>query len=264
MEIIEKCAKTSKRRKRLNKSRRKNRNKYYNKCELKNNYNKQFNDRQSYNNVNNKHMIDIMGFQVPDSFWETYKFAQDWQQKHQVAWWRSKCIALEHKNLVLKNKIREIINNCNHNHVNYQHQQVHNHENRLGELEDAGRPEPNQELYQYQNQNNFYQQAEEEAEENNEELELEFEIDEGMMKFLEQSARHKEELKRKRELEAEEAQVTWVSHENDDKIKLEETTLLYGKDKSKIIAIETRMQVEVDQYKTQHQPEYWPIIPLKL
>ncbi|CAD6208560.1 GSCOCG00010548001-RA-CDS [Cotesia congregata] len=237
MEIIEKCAKTSKRRKRLNKNRRKNRNKYYNKCKIKNNYNKQFNDTQSYDNLDNKHMIDIMGFHVPDSFWETYKFAQDWQHKHQVAWWRSKCVALEHENLVLKNKIREIINNCNHNHVNCQHHQVHNYENRLGELENAGQ-------------------------ENNEELE--FEIDEGMMKFLEQSARHKKELKRKRELEAEEAQVTWVSHENDDKIKLEETTLLYGKDKSKIIAIETRMQVEVDQYKTQHQPEYWPIIPLKL
>lgn len=131
--------------------------------------------------------------------------------------------------------------------------------------------------YQYQDSNQFnnstVQYAEEEKEkeeeveeEFGEEDELEFQVDEGMMKFLEQSIRHKMELKRKRELAAEEAkndEVEIVSHENDDKIRLEEAKLLYGQGCSRIIALETTMQVSIDQYKSKEEPEYWPIIPLK-
>ncbi|XP_057336344.1 TBC1 domain family member 5 homolog A-like [Microplitis mediator] len=315
MEITKKCAKTHRRRKRLIKNRRKNRNKYYSKFKFKNNYNNQFNNHIISDDplfINNK---NIMDFKVPDSFWDTYKFAQDWQHKHQVNWWKSKCIALEHENNLLRDKIRELVGYYNNNNANiyvnkqqsdsnydkqknyrnrnFKNQELYSSKQNIDNSSDQNQYEDFKRFelesngqcqyssnnyqyfqYQYQDSNQFNsstgQYAEEEEKEEEEEFreeeELEFQVDEGMMKFLEQSIRHKMELKRKRELAAEEAkndEVEIVSHENDDKIRLEEAKLLYGVACSRVIAIETTMQVSIDKYKAKEEPEYWPIIPLK-
>lgn len=97
---------------------------------------------------------------------------------------------------------------------------------------------------------------------------LEFHVDEDMMNFLEQSIRHKMELKQKRESAIQEDKLKeshefegatgWLTARNDG------AKLLYGNASSKILAMETALQTTLDRHKDRTKPQYWPNIPLKL
>lgn len=176
-----------------------------------------------------------------DSFWENYTAAQEWQRRHSVTWWRTRCIALEHENQILRDKLRSVV--CQQN---------------------AKRKEENK---RSKHRNVEERQATISSDETEN---LEFHVNEDMMSFLEQSMRHKIEMKKKKELESsskrdkeEEEDVgiqggaTWMQARNSN------AKLLYGEASPAILAMETALQTTVDRHKDKAKPQYWPIIPLK-
>ncbi|XP_003486694.1 gem-associated protein 8-like [Bombus vosnesenskii] len=185
----------------------------------------------------------IVNTMQANSFWENYTAAQEWQKRHSITWWRTRCIALEYENQILKDKLKSLV--CQSG------QQYTAHKRKK-----SG--------YKYQN-------GEEKCEETrfNEEAEnLEFHIDEEMMSFLEQSMRHKFELKklresetcikkRKEEEETIQGGATWMHARNSN------AKLLYGEASPTILAMETALQTTVDRHRDKAKPQYWPIIPLK-
>ncbi|XP_029046036.1 uncharacterized protein F10E9.5-like [Osmia bicornis bicornis] len=174
-----------------------------------------------------------------NSFWENYTAAQEWQRRHSVTWWKTRCTALEHENQVLRDKLRSLA--CE----NTQQYSLH--------------PQKNQDATEEQ-----YSATSTEENEN-----LEFHVDEDMMNFLEQSMRHKIELQKKRESEScvenkledmnEHIQggAAWIQARNQN------AKLLYGEASPTILAMETALQTTVDRHKDKAKPQYWPIIPLK-
>ncbi|XP_003706160.1 uncharacterized protein LOC100882600 [Megachile rotundata] len=173
-----------------------------------------------------------------NSFWENYTAAQEWQRRHSVTWWRTRCTALEYENQVLRDKLRSLVN---------EHAQQCS--SRLPKKQDAAE-----------------EQGSMLAEENEN---LEFHVNEDMMNFLEQSMRHKIELQKKRESESfsnEESEdkseniqggAAWVQARN------KSAKLLYGEASPTILAMETALQTTVDRHKDKAKPQYWPVIPLK-
>ncbi|CAD1476507.1 unnamed protein product [Heterotrigona itama] len=187
----------------------------------------------------------IVNTMQANSFWENYIAAQEWQKRHSIIWWRTRCIALEHENQILRDKLKALV--CQSN------QQYASHKRRKSGYK--------------------HQDVVEECEESrfNEETEnLEFHVDEEMMSFLEQSMRHKFELKKlrdseiltkKREEEEENISIqggaTWMHARNSN------AKLLYGEASPTILAMETALQTTVDRHRDKAKPQYWPIIPLK-
>ncbi|KAK2579534.1 hypothetical protein KPH14_010836 [Odynerus spinipes] len=176
-----------------------------------------------------------------DAFWKNYVAAQEWQKRHSVTWWRSRCIALEHENEILRNKIRSL----------------------SGQSKGTTGSKRRQNI---RKTNNNFQDDDEKNDFKGEE-DLEFHVDADMMTFLEQSIRHKMELKQKRELELAvskeenvaplEGGAAWARARN------EEAKLLYGDASPTILAMETALQATVDRHKDKSKPQYWPNIPLR-
>lgn len=161
--------------------------------------------------------------------------------RHSVTWWRSRCLALEHENEILRNKIRSLIGKNN--------QQTDNKKT-------------------FKRQQNTYKKDNNKEKESKDDQDLEFHVDEDMMNFLEQSLRHKMELKQKREQEL-------AAREKESIIPVEggaawahtrskEAKLLYGDASPTILAMETALQATIERHKDKSKPQYWPNIPLRL
>lgn len=166
--------------------------------------------------------------------------------RHSVTWWRSRCLALEHENEILRNKIRSLIGKNN--------QQTDN------------KKTFKRQQNTYKKDNNFKDNNKEK--ESKDDQDLEFHVDEDMMNFLEQSLRHKMELKQKREQEL-------AAREKESIIPVEggaawahtrskEAKLLYGDASPTILAMETALQATIERHKDKSKPQYWPNIPLRL
>ncbi|XP_046610731.1 gem-associated protein 8-like [Neodiprion virginianus] len=192
-----------------------------------------------------------------NTFWENYKAAHEWQQRHSVEWWKSRCVALEHENVILRDKIRELTSNSIRHGVN--DSSVKQGRRRGARTESLRRSSRNR-------GDDEWQEQEETSDNDN----LEFQVDEDMMKFFEQTIRHKIELKEKRDVESarEKAELeeevpmeggaAWM------RTKLEGAKLLYGTASPRILAMETALQATNDRHKDRAKPQYWPNIPLKL
>lgn len=106
------------------------------------------------------------------------------------------------------------------------------------------------------------------------------EISEELRQYFAQTEKHREELKRQQQLEAEQ-QDSYVPADQDlrsatyrsstappserpGERRAAEMKKLYGKDASKIMAMEAAMQLTFDRNCDLKQPKYWPVIPLKL
>uniref|UniRef100_A0A8D0L3D0 Gem nuclear organelle associated protein 8 n=1 Tax=Sphenodon punctatus TaxID=8508 RepID=A0A8D0L3D0_SPHPU len=122
----------------------------------------------------------------------------------------------------------------------------------------------------------------EEESESEEEIECDLsnmEITEELRQYFAQTERHREELRKQQELEAEH-QDMYVEADHDlyltagrsaqpptDKPgerRMAEMKKLYGVGAAKIQAMETTMQLNFDKNCDKKQPKYWPVIPLKL
>ncbi|KAM8820548.1 gem-associated protein 8 [Eudromia elegans] len=105
------------------------------------------------------------------------------------------------------------------------------------------------------------------------------EITEELREFFAQTERHREELRKQQQLEAEHQEV-YVDASHDFHMKtgrsvqppterpgerqMAEMKKLYGDRAAKIHAMETAMQLNFDRNCDKYQPKYWPVIPLKL
>ncbi|KFV64666.1 Gem-associated protein 8, partial [Dryobates pubescens] len=103
------------------------------------------------------------------------------------------------------------------------------------------------------------------------------EITEELRQFFAQTERHREELRRQQQQEAE---LQYVEADQDlhkrrersvqppserpGERRLAEMKKLYGAEAAKIQAMEAAMQLIFDRNCDKKQPKYWPIIPLKL
>ncbi|XP_038154790.1 gem-associated protein 8 isoform X1 [Cyprinodon tularosa] len=106
------------------------------------------------------------------------------------------------------------------------------------------------------------------------------EISEELRQYFAHTERHREELKRQQQMEAEQ-QEGYVLADQDlhgvsnrssaappsdrpGERRAAEMKKLYGKDAAKILAMEAAMQLTFDRNCDRKQPKYWPVIPLKL
>ncbi|XP_076239380.1 uncharacterized protein LOC143182320 [Calliopsis andreniformis] len=194
-------------------------------------------------NVRGKAVSNIM---EASSFWENYSAAQEWQKRHNVTWWRTRCFALEYENQMLREKLRSLAcQNTQQSFASTQNNQVYGNQAAEEEEDEPGSHEESENL--------------------------EFHVNEDMMSFLEQSIRHKIELKKKQE--AESLGKEGEKEENEDaciqggakwmQTRNKNAKLLYGNASPTILAMETALQASVDRHKDKAKPQYWPIIPLK-
>ncbi|KAM6958150.1 gem-associated protein 8 [Tautogolabrus adspersus] len=106
------------------------------------------------------------------------------------------------------------------------------------------------------------------------------EISEELRQYFAQTEKHREELKKQQQIEAEQHDsyvpadqdlhgVSWRSSaapplERPGERRGAEMKKLYGKDSAKIMAMEAAMQLTFNRNCDRKQPKYWPVIPLKL
>uniref|UniRef100_A0A3Q3WMD8 Uncharacterized protein n=1 Tax=Mola mola TaxID=94237 RepID=A0A3Q3WMD8_MOLML len=124
------------------------------------------------------------------------------------------------------------------------------------------------------------------AEESSSDSEIEcdvsnMEISEELRQYFAQTEKHREELKKQQQMEAEQQgnyvpadqdlrAVSWLSSsaappsERPGARRGAEMKKLYGEDAAKMQAMEAAMQLSFDRNCDLKQPKYWPVIPLKL
>ncbi|KAM9334012.1 gem-associated protein 8 [Symphorus nematophorus] len=128
-------------------------------------------------------------------------------------------------------------------------------------------------------------EEEEDEEESGSDSEIEcdvsnMEISEELREYFAQTEKHREELKKQQQMEAEQQDsyvpadqdlrgVSWRSSmappsERPGERRGAEMKKLYGEDAPKIMAMEAAMQLNFDRNCDLKQPKYWPVIPLKL
>ncbi|XP_029460418.1 gem-associated protein 8 isoform X2 [Rhinatrema bivittatum] len=104
------------------------------------------------------------------------------------------------------------------------------------------------------------------------------EITEELRQYFAETERHREELRKQQELEAERDVYVEADHdlhvaqgrtmqpptERPGERRGAEMRKLYGEDAAKIQAMETAMQLNFDRNCDRKQPKYWPVIPMKL
>ncbi|XP_069746053.1 gem-associated protein 8 [Narcine bancroftii] len=104
------------------------------------------------------------------------------------------------------------------------------------------------------------------------------EITEELRQYFEQTERHREELKRQQQFDAEQ-QTAYVLADRDfhnpsgrtiqppterpGERRMVEMKKLYGEGAAKIQGMETAMQLSFDRQCDKKQPKYWPVIPLR-
>nr|XP_005168438.1 gem-associated protein 8 isoform X1 [Danio rerio] len=104
-------------------------------------------------------------------------------------------------------------------------------------------------------------------------------ISEELRQYFAQTERHRQELKKQQQMEAEQQdsyiladqdlhRVSWRStlppSERPGERRTAEMKKLYGKDAAKIQGMETAMQLTFERNCDKKQPKYWPVIPLNL
>jgi len=186
------------------------------------------------------------GTMQADAFWKNYAVAQEWQKRHSITWWRSRCVALEHENELLRDKVRLLARR--HDHRDTRKNDYHAKNNGGG----GG--------------NNTRGKNHAEVDTDNEDLE--FNVTEDLLNFFETSERHKREMRRKygsktAACEDNLEETPFVGAAESARMRKKEVDLLYGDAGSKILAMETALQSTVERYEDSANPEYWPNIPLK-
>ncbi|XP_012523813.2 gem-associated protein 8 [Monomorium pharaonis] len=179
------------------------------------------------------------GTMQAEAFWKNYAVAQEWQKRHSITWWRSRCVALEHENKLLRDKVRSLA----------QHRDTRQ--------------------YSYQNNSNVTREENHaefglnDDDDDDEDDNLEFTVTEDMLNFFETSERHKQEMRQKRENENSE-ETPFVGAAESARVRKEQAELLYGDAGLRILTMETALLSTIERYEDSANPQYWPNIPLKL
>jgi hypothetical protein len=123
-------------------------------------------------------------------FWENYYTAIEWQERHQVAYWKSRSIALEHENNLLHQYVQSLV--CNDGRSEYFTMQKHVPKIPLSRIVPSPRGKKCNMNQQQQGKPSSNEEKHEKDDSNQDEFE--FQVTEEMMEFFEQSIRHKLEL----------------------------------------------------------------------
>ncbi|TGZ56592.1 uncharacterized protein [Temnothorax longispinosus] len=187
------------------------------------------------------------GTMQADAFWKNYAVAQEWQKRHSITWWRSRCVALEHENKLLRDRVRLLARYRGYRDT--RQDGYHAEGNGEGNNDDDTRDENHAEL-------------------GTDNEDLEFNVTEDMLNFFETSERHKREMRQQdgfdRAAHEENSEETpFVGAAEKAWVRNKEAELLYGDAGSKILAMETALQSTVERYEDTANPQYWPNIPLK-
>lgn len=173
-------------------------------------------------------------------------------------WWKTRCLALEYENYMLREAIRNLRKNQCSNAFLQIGKNLNDHTKSSEAVMNGNR----------NIEDNIESPLEDDKSEFHKDDNLEFHLDEDMMSFLAQSARHKRELYNKKKC-LENTNVT--GNENDPlegtlawvKKRSADAELLYGQASSKILAMETALQTTIERHSDKVKPQYWPNIPLK-
>ncbi|XP_062270634.1 gem-associated protein 8 [Scomber scombrus] len=187
---------------------------------------------------------------VYSRYWQHYQQAMAWHQRHRRAYQKA-----------LKASY------C----PSYFHPQCPSSQERYADWHDAGEGDS--------------EDGEDGDEESSSDSEIEcdvsnMEISEELRQYFAHTEKHREELKKQQQMEAEQHDsyvpadqdmhvVSWRSSaappfERPGERRAAEMKKLYGKDAAKILAMEAAMQLTFDSKCDRKQPKYWPVIPLKL
>lgn len=233
----------------------------------------QINMRQKHSNRKSKHFMknkrEVNQPSVPQPFgdtsqfnwyWRNYYSTLEWQRRHQIAYWKSRAIALEYENNILHQYLEMYA--CEGNQGSHFIKTGTQKMTGAKEHHSSKRDRPGKMFHG------------DETENINGENEFEFQITEEMMDFFEQSIRHKMELQKEREKEKKAAEKLKSDSDDGNAIqpprkqvglqKRRQMELMYGKAAPMIMGMETAMQLTFDRNCDLKQPKLWPNIPLKL
>ncbi|XP_011878487.1 PREDICTED: uncharacterized protein F10E9.5-like [Vollenhovia emeryi] len=188
----------------------------------------------------------MTGTMQADAFWKNYAVAQEWQKRHSITWWRSRCVALEHENKLLRDKVRLLARYRGYRNTQKDDCHVEDNNDDDGD-EDDTTGENRAELGADSNEN------------------FEFNVTEDMLSFFETSERHKREMRQKHgsnQLKNSD-EVPFVGAAEKARVRKEEADQLYGAASSEILVMETALQSAVERYEDTANPQYWPNISLK-
>nr|XP_056717940.1 gem-associated protein 8 [Euleptes europaea] len=209
-------------------------------------------------------------------YWKHYNQAMQWMNRHKIAY-RKAMWPLYHQSFFpSEHSSRRYSDWDGGNHLRDGPYSAYSHSSRHGHP-------PRPQLTSRGNNTSVYRDSKTENESEDEEaIECDLsnmEITEELRQYFEQTERHREELRKQQQLEAEH-QDTYVEADHDlhpsigrsaqppaekpGERRLAEMKKLYGVGASKIQAMETTMQLGFDRNCDKKQPKYWPVIPLKL
>ncbi|XP_063999168.1 gem-associated protein 8 [Pogoniulus pusillus] len=216
--------------------------------------------------------------QVYARYWKQYDFAMRWMRRHQKAYRK----AMES---LYRLPWHPSANPANSHYSDWDGNDLPHTQNYSSRYRPRGRAPYYEGAPQYTDAHQGKEDADRdsEAEEDSEsEVEIEYdlsnmEITEELRQFFAQTERHREELRRQQQLEAE---LQYVEADQDlhkrtersvqppaerpGERRMAEMKKLYGAEAAKIQAMEAAMQLIFDRNCDKKQPKYWPIIPLKL
>lgn len=229
-------------------------------------------------------------------FWDNYNKCLDWQEKHQLAYYKARVTALEVENNLLHNQMLHLAEQ--NDQLMVQNHRLVNGVNPGSLLDSYSFYDRHQEYVQPYTHvhmdyyNNGIQQSAEQMNvcsdnssdngddnirDGDDDTDLNFELCEEYLKYMEISYRHKMEMKKLNEKNDEKKQGTdgvsdkkKVSGSKCDNVRtlykkeerLKEMSLLYGEAAPKIHAMETALQLVFNKNADSLQPTLWPNIAL--
>lgn len=183
------------------------------------------------------------------SWAENFTFAATWQLKHQVAYWKSKAIALEYENKLLHDIIRK---NCGNLLAREDNTPISCSDNE--ETEELASNESENELEQEENQ-----EVDEEGD---------FEVSEEFIQFLRENKKFRDDAKRERERLKAEQNVEDKNIKDMEALPVadaenphEKLQRLYGDGSDRIAALESSLRSQFISFCDREKPMYWPNIP---
>ncbi|CAB3367496.1 Hypothetical predicted protein [Cloeon dipterum] len=228
--------------------------------------------RQSCATITKNSTMEQLHADPAQSFWDNYKNAMGWQNKHFMNYWKSRCAALEFENQHLYNTIQLLTKTGSNLPVNLKTDGDLTHNQLPDDMEAEEDIESGKEKLKESNESMKGETCHENNQQALEENEdFSFEVNDEMMEFLAISAKHKMELKKKREAEREQ-EAAEIAQQVPSKAKLPreimeerkvEMEKLYGADSAPmILGMETAMQLSYQKFVDRYHPKHWPNIPL--
>ncbi|KAK6642120.1 hypothetical protein RUM44_013843 [Polyplax serrata] len=195
-----------------------------------------------------------------DWYWTNYTKALNWRDRYEIDKWKARVKALEEENMHYRQIIQSLQGRSEWGPCQRTEGQLFftnpfpssRHQNSLLSEDLKEEPEDEEDIDEGNCENN--------------EDSITFEMSDEMIKFFQESFKHKMDLKKEKKQEEDRIEVDKkVMELQFTKLRrVSEMKLLYGDDAPKIIGMETAVQLSFNKYCDMKGPKYWPNIPLNL